>query len=254
MNRLLMTRKSIYGQAWGVWSLRKIVPNYGGPCLRLRRSSDNAEIDIGFSGNYCDQAAILSFCDSGNCFAWLYDQSPRRNNMIPTSASAWPQLVTAGVINPNGLYFNGTASFLQTTNPIAVGSCVSFHAEVAVEDFASHRTVLGSLSSGGMQIRLEQTWGSVTFNKSTVALIGSSSATLTANQNTKMAIIYDSNGNASFYFNGEFNRMVTSLRSINETTYLIGKNTTSWAEPFKGYVTSVVLFNKILKPSQINSL
>lgn len=36
-------------------------------CLRVRRASDNAELDIGFSGNSVDTSSILSFAPSQGC-------------------------------------------------------------------------------------------------------------------------------------------------------------------------------------------
>jgi hypothetical protein len=39
---------------------------YSGACLRVRRSSDDAEQDIGFSGGLLDTTALLAFVGSGN--------------------------------------------------------------------------------------------------------------------------------------------------------------------------------------------
>jgi hypothetical protein len=37
-------------------------------CLRVRRSNDNAEQDIGFDGNYLDVASMLSFVGANDGF------------------------------------------------------------------------------------------------------------------------------------------------------------------------------------------
>jgi hypothetical protein len=46
-----------------IYSLRKIVKNYSGNCIRIRRNSDNAETDIGFNSiGYLDVDSISAFC------------------------------------------------------------------------------------------------------------------------------------------------------------------------------------------------
>ncbi|HDZ0636275.1 TPA: hypothetical protein RRT33_005181, partial [Klebsiella pneumoniae] len=58
-------------------SLRQLSASYTGPAIRVRRSSDNTEINIGFTAEGdLDTTALLNFCGSGNGFisVW-YDQS-----------------------------------------------------------------------------------------------------------------------------------------------------------------------------------
>jgi hypothetical protein len=63
----------------GVWSLRKVIST-ATQSIRIRRSSDNAETDIGFVGPDLDEAAINSFCTGSNCFIErFYDQSGSNN-------------------------------------------------------------------------------------------------------------------------------------------------------------------------------
>ena len=42
-------------------SVRKLRTAYTGSCMKVRRSTDNATLDIGFSGNYLDTSSLLSF-------------------------------------------------------------------------------------------------------------------------------------------------------------------------------------------------
>ena len=44
----------------GAYSFRKLSSTYTGECIRVRRSSDNAEADIGFNGDYLDEVALLA--------------------------------------------------------------------------------------------------------------------------------------------------------------------------------------------------
>lgn len=48
------------------YSLRKLRTAYAGQVIRVRRSSDNAELDIGFVGNLVDTATLLAFVGGEN--------------------------------------------------------------------------------------------------------------------------------------------------------------------------------------------
>jgi hypothetical protein len=94
------------------YSLRKIVPTYTGSAIKVRRSSDNAEQDIGFvytgnPGEYVlDSASLLSFVGANNASVttW-YDQSGNSMDATQTTAANQPRIATSGVIHKasNGL-------------------------------------------------------------------------------------------------------------------------------------------------------
>ncbi|HOS46353.1 MAG TPA: arabinofuranosidase catalytic domain-containing protein [Paludibacter sp.] len=88
-----------------IWSLRLVNSNYKGYCIRVRRSSDDAEKDIGFSGGVLDTTTLLAFCGAGDGFVvtW-YDQSDSRGeNFQQITAASQPQIVSAGsVLLENG--------------------------------------------------------------------------------------------------------------------------------------------------------
>ena len=67
--------------------------------IRVRRSSDNAEQDIGFVGNELDTASLLSFVGANNGFVttW-YDQSGNGYNATQTIQANQPQIVSSGVV------------------------------------------------------------------------------------------------------------------------------------------------------------
>lgn len=93
-----------YPNAAAAYSVRKLRAAYTGSAIRVRRSSDNAESDIGFSGGNLDTSALTSFCGAGNGFVttW-YDQSGNARNATQTTAANQPQIVSSGsVILENG--------------------------------------------------------------------------------------------------------------------------------------------------------
>lgn len=77
--KVLTTKKLLldnYPGAFVGYSLRKLRERYDGPCVRIRRSSDNAEQDFGFSNDYLDTVAFSTFVGSGIGYivTW-YDQT-----------------------------------------------------------------------------------------------------------------------------------------------------------------------------------
>ena len=89
----------LYPSAHVAYSLRKLRTLYTGNAIKVRRSSDNTEQDIGFSGSNLDTTALTSFCGSGNGFVttW-YDQSGNANNLTQTTAANQPQIVSSGSV------------------------------------------------------------------------------------------------------------------------------------------------------------
>lgn len=82
------------------YSLRKLRAAYAGSAIRVRRSSDNAETDIGFtlSGDL-DLSALTDFVgtDSGYITTW-YDQSGNGSNATQTTAASQPAIILSGVL------------------------------------------------------------------------------------------------------------------------------------------------------------
>ena len=107
---------NIYPYASGAYSLRKLDKNYTGNCIRVRRSNDNVQSDIGFDSNGdLDTTALLTFVGSNSAFVtFWYDQSGLGNNMQvqPNTASTEPRIVNSGtidVVNSRpAIYFDGS--------------------------------------------------------------------------------------------------------------------------------------------------
>lgn len=105
--------------ATGAWSLRKLAVAYAGNCLKVRRSSDNATQDIGFSGSYCDFAALSAFVGSGDGYidTW-YDQTTNSRNMVQATTARQPQIVASGAyVTTIGGYpgLDYAATYLETS-------------------------------------------------------------------------------------------------------------------------------------------
>jgi hypothetical protein len=74
--------------------------------MRIRRASDNAELDIGFATGWLDTAAIATHCgvSLGYVVKW-YDQSGNANDMSKVTASEQPQI------------YDGAAVIIASTKP-----------------------------------------------------------------------------------------------------------------------------------------
>ena len=89
-----------YTNAAVAYSVRKLRAAYTGNAIRVRRSTDNAEQNIGFAnGGNLDTTALTAFCGAGNGFVttW-YDQSGNGNNLRQTTAANQPQIVSSGSV------------------------------------------------------------------------------------------------------------------------------------------------------------
>lgn len=102
------------------FSTRKVATSYRGPCMRVRRTSDNREEDIGFVQTDLDWESLLTFASGFDCFvsAW-YDQSGQGRHATQTDPLLQPQIVRNGKVvmdtnsNQISLRFNG--AFLRTS-------------------------------------------------------------------------------------------------------------------------------------------
>jgi hypothetical protein len=136
----------LFPNAAVAYSLRKLRTAYTGSAIRVRRSSDNAEQDIGFVGGDLDTASLLTFCGAGNGFVttW-YDQSTNGNNATQTTAGNQPQIVSLGVVDLQNskpaMIFNGTSNRLNLN--------VISSTEVSIISVSTHtvtsaiRTIIG---------------------------------------------------------------------------------------------------------------
>lgn len=104
------------------YGVRRLRTRYIGAILRVRRSSDNAEIDVGFdpAGNL-NTTLLLSHCGSNSGFVttW-YDQSGNGRNLTQSTNGAQPRIVNAGVIDTLGgvptLFCDATDDSLAATS------------------------------------------------------------------------------------------------------------------------------------------
>ena len=122
----------VYTNAKAAYSLRKIRSAYSGYAIRVRRSSDNTSLDIGFkSDGSLDSTSLLSFVGVSDGFVSVwYDQSGNAYDFLQATSSSQPWIVTSGV--------------LYTLN----GKPSVYHSELSLAKFL--KVSFGSTSTGAM--------------------------------------------------------------------------------------------------------
>ena len=195
----------LYPGAAAAYSVRKLRTAYTGNAIRVRRSSDNAEQNIGFTalGNL-DTTALTTFCSGTNGFVttW-YDQSGNAKNVVQGTAANQPQIVSSGsVINVNSkpsIKFQDTTDLLRFTG---TGGTSITNTMAVVFKFASVGGYGVTMSMGDTSTSCYTLLGSGAGNLRTIYSLGveSRDGSYTANQE----IWGSTTGllSAKFWFNG----------------------------------------------------
>jgi hypothetical protein len=142
------TLDSFTSNLWGLYSMRKQLTAYAGSCMRVRRSSDNAEQDIGFASGVIDTAAMVTFGGVNvlTVKTW-YDQSGGGHDLTQTTNASQPQIMGAAALN-RGVTFDGANDFMSSGNSGTPSAFTVF--------------LKGNIESTGDQILFEQTTSAAT--------------------------------------------------------------------------------------------
>lgn len=231
-----------YSGATAAYSVRKLRSAYSGSAIRVRRSSDNAEQNIGFVNNELDTVSLLTFCGVGNGFVttW-YDQSGNANDAIMSTAANQPQIVSSGsLLTVNSkpcLSFDGTNDSFNLTSNISTGSS-SFNTFVGKRG-ASGRRLFGLAGISTFQYL----WGLWNDNNyylqaKTTHYQGSSSTDTTTNQLLLTGL--NNAGTMSMFKNGN---TITS----SQISFLLNININSLGLYFTSYayceLQEIVFYN-----------
>lgn len=120
------------------FGLRKLHTNYAGKAIQVRRSSDDAMMDIGFTAcGFLDTVTLKTFVGANNAFvATWYDQSGNGRNATQSTLAAHPRVMSAGLVD----YSNKRPTIVwpgSFNSGIHLASSVSFNIRTvnAVRDF-----------------------------------------------------------------------------------------------------------------------
>lgn len=241
-----------FPNAAAAYSLRKLRSTYTSDCIRVRRSSDNTEQDIGFTSfNILDTSALTTFCGSGNGFVttW-YDQSGNSRNATQTTAANQPQIVSNGnIITENGrptvLGLGSNTSMNCGTALISTSSSANFSifSVIASKNLNLNFRIPFSqynASDAGRLICYSSTTGS----KSNVQ-IGSQSTEITGTATTNNALYYYArhSGNTLITgYNSETSATATTTQAITNTNSVL-MNAIGSGGGFDDAMQEIVIYN-----------
>ena len=266
-----------YPNAAAAYSVRKLRAAYTGNAIRVRRSSDNTESDIGFTalGNL-DTTALTTFCSGTNGFVttW-YDQSGNANNATQTTAANQPQIVSSGsVINVNSkpcLQF--TRSSQQTLSYSTslwtyTGNSTLFHTSrnrnTSATQYGSVISQGGGSVSNALGIQWQQYPNTATQASTDIFAPGGISTSGTQSANTQYLATFQwqnwsthkTNGNTIIAINGA-NQSLSAYGGtpigLNTTPRLIGAFVAGNSDgAFEGDIQEIVVYTSVLSGTNID--
>ena len=241
----------LYPNAAAAYSLRKLRADYAGAAVRIRRSSDNAESDIGFLNNEFDSAAAQTFCGAGNGFitTW-YDQSGGTDNIVNTTAANQPQVVSGGVVITQGgkatIQGDGSNDLLRRigsgTSTINSLICVYKAASLgAYNTIASIGTITGTRPLTYMLSNALGNKRIIYDEQSTNSLDGTNTT------NFELCSIFSSAGAVEMNINGSLQTLTNDTKTItaNKNNIQLFGDTT-YGDYFNGVISEVIYYNSNL--------
>jgi len=258
-------------------SLRRLRYGYNGPVIKVRRSNDNEEMDIGFDKNGdLNMNQLFSFVglNSGFVSIW-YDQSNSsiKKNAIQTNTANQPIIVNNGVIPTanskptiqfNSHFFRVIFDDINTTTFIQT-FCV-INPELSAAADVTTEILWGYAGGGGSSTLAERgmAWGAGTLlltgerfstSFSNASINGGRLASSTYSRNANTTILHNTvncascgDGNASFtgwYVNNEtttriFNQSLVINQSSNTSPLNVGVASTDfWIKSVAGASNTV---------------
>ncbi len=244
-----------YTGAAAGFSLRKL-SSTSTYAIRVRRTSDNTEMNIGFDGSgNLDTTALTTFVGVGDGYitTW-YDQSGLGRDAIQTIAGYQPQIVSGGIINtlnnkPAIKFGQGTSRYLyvNSTSVLNIQDCIS---TFSVANFVNSGGYYGHIMSKGYLSEGVYSFGQYdTTNYLQIwAETDRLTATLVTNKNQQYLF---SNTNATgsngikLYQNGTLQGQFTTtndLTGTNNYQFNIGRNNRENSYYLDGNIQEIVCY------------
>lgn len=240
-----LTLDLVATQPVAAYGMRRLRAAYSGSCIRIRRSSDNAEQDIGFVGNALDTAAISSFIGGGSGFIvrW-YDQTTNLNHLLQTTAASQPtygsSLMTFDGVNDHMLF---TTAISQTN-----GYCIFTNLQ-ANDTALTKGVVSGNNVNGALYIRIGTTEGYVITRQGQAILATGATTGRTAKTVTRWRAF---NAGCSIHVNGVSDVSNATNAALTQPLLMIGNAATVGADWFGGNMQEMLIYAADLSNADSN--
>lgn len=188
---------------------RKLREAYTGSAIRVRRSSDNAEQDIGFSYNSLDTASLLTFVGANSAYVTtVYDQE-NNFDFTQVTASKQARIVNAGTLDTldgkpcakfDGLNDDFTNIRLLDTSDFSI-----FLVNAETDNFANSTIPISQYISGSSPQRFTLFGGRVDVNRRALLQLGGSNFSVigTTDANRHYKDVMNNNSFATVGYDGE---------------------------------------------------
>jgi hypothetical protein len=208
-------------------------------CIRVRRSSDDTEQDIGFSSNALDTSSLTNFVGANDGFItkW-YDQSGNSVDAAQTTAANQPKIVSSGSVITEGgkpaISFDGSDDYLALSSTLSLSTLHSIFAVAQTNDPTA--VLIGSTSpNSNFNTNSSTTY---TYNAGSAWITGSSSTlghqAVSIIRNAGTVTIYK-NG-SSFATNNAFS--TTAAFTVKE----IGRRANIPSIPWDGTIQELIFY------------
>jgi hypothetical protein len=209
-----------YSGAAAAYSLRLLDSTYTGSAIRVRRSSDNAEQDIGFNVfGELDTVSLLAFAGTGDAFVKVWYDQASTNDATQTNTANQPKIVSSGaVIVENGkpaVDFDGVNDGLSfTSTGYNINNLSSF---VVARQFGTANGMVFAISGSTGNARWYAPFGVNTHDFGYGSSATAIQATRTANQSLFTMIAGSTQGDCEAWVNAT-SAGTTALVSASTST------------------------------------
>ena len=241
------------------FSLRRVSTAYTGFCIKIRRDTDNATLDIGFTGglgSWVNDVAIQAFLDADSAtIAYIdtwYDQSGNAYNITQTTLTDQPQLVASAFATSGSVWsvrFDGVSTHLihdaGANDFCSINQYVSFTAlKVTGNSFACLACVNSNVTTSQ-----NSHWKILRYNGVTRHYWnnGSAQSTAIATPSIEQYLGYKATTNLQGYIIDDSVTNTNTATATNDGRYfLMGCSSNAGSHPFGGDVGEFLWFDDYL--------
>jgi hypothetical protein len=246
--------------AYTAYSLRRLRAAYSGSAIRVKRSSDNAEQDIGFVGNDLDTASLLTFVGAGTGYikTW-YDQSGNGKNLQAASfvAANAPYIVDSGSLvtgfgSKPAVKFNGANTFTSNNNFLKNAAGFPTSGDVGIVAYVQPTT---DRPTGHVWSSSNSSAGYSSGYFYGHGWTGAAASNVLSMQNQPELIIQNldmANDQRSLWQNGQniyTDKAITDF-TANANLYVGYDNASSFKDTLKALVSELIVYNRELSATE----
>lgn len=241
-----LTLDLIATQPAAAYGFRKLRNAYSGSCLRVRRSSDSAEQDIGFVGTALDTAAISTFVGGGSGYIrTLYDQSANARHLNQTTTTQQP------LYSSSAMTLDGSNDVLGMASSISHTSGFTVFTNMTPNDTAGTKGIFASDAvAGALYLRVSTAEAFAIVRQSQSALLTTVTTGLTAKAVTRWK---------AGSWGGSINRnggvAIGSYATDSALTHpssIIGATNLLGSDPFSGSMQEIIIYQADLSNADSN--